>query len=102
MKNRDRFEILSLILEIANGGNNATMTMIMKWALLGYKQLKEHLVFLTKRDLLYYDKEDGTFKTTEKGIRFLQIYGRMEEMLRPLPKQQERRWWGPLPQQTWI
>ncbi|MDQ4101408.1 MAG: winged helix-turn-helix domain-containing protein [Thermoproteota archaeon] len=100
MKNRDRFEILSLILEIANGGNNATMTMIMKWALLGYKQLKEHLVFLTERDLLYYDKEDGTFKTTEKGMRFLQIYGRMEEMLRPLQKQQERRWWGPpLPEQ---
>ncbi len=100
MKNRDRFEILSLILQIANGGNNATTTKIMNRALLGYKQMKEHLLFLTERDLLYYDKESGTFKTTEKGMRFLQIYGRMEEMLRPLQKQQERRWWGPpLPEQ---
>jgi predicted transcriptional regulator len=86
MKNRDRFEIFSLILQVANGGNNATATRIMNRALLGYKQMKEHLMFLTERDLLCYDKDSGTFKTTEKGLRFLQIYGRVEDMIRPLPQ----------------
>ena len=100
MKNRDRFEIFSLILQVANSGNNATATRIMNRALLGYKQMKEHLMFLTERDLICYDKDNGAFKTTQAGMRFLQIYGRMEDMIRPsppsLPKQQqqnqEQRW----------
>lgn len=81
MKNRDRFEILSLVLQVAGSANKATTTEIMKWALLSYKQLKALLLFLTERDLLYYDKDVGTFKTTEKGMRFFQIYGRMEDMM---------------------
>ena len=100
MKNRDRFEILGLILQIANGYNNVTMTKIMNRALLSYNQMKEHLAFLTEKDLLGYDKDNGTFKTTEKGMRFLQIYGRMEDMVKPQQsppseEQQERR-------QAWI
>ncbi len=95
MINRDRFEILSLILQIANGYNNVTMTKIMNRALLSYNQMKEHLAFLTEKDLLCYDKDNGTFKTTEKGMRFLQIYGRVEDMIRPLPQskleQQQKR-----------
>jgi predicted transcriptional regulator len=91
MKNRDRFEILSLILQVANGGgNNATVTRIMKRALLGYKQMKEHLAFLTERDLLYYDTDIGTFKTTETGMRFLQIYSRIEDMIKPSSQQQQQ------------
>jgi predicted transcriptional regulator len=81
MKNRDRFEILNLILQTANGYNNVTMTKIMNRALLSYNQMKEHLAFLTEKDLLYYDKDSGTFKTTEKGMRFLQIYGRMDDLV---------------------
>jgi predicted transcriptional regulator len=83
MKNRDRFEIINLILQIANGYNNVTMTKIMKRALLSYNQMKEHLAFLTEKNLLCYDKDNGTFKTTEKGMRFLQIYGRMDDMVKP-------------------
>jgi predicted transcriptional regulator len=103
MKNRDRFEIFSLILQIANGGNNATATRIMNRALLSYKQMKEHLMFLTQKELLCHDNVNGTFMTTEKGIRFLEIYGRMEDMIRLQQEQkqtQERRLWGgPLPNQ---
>ncbi len=91
MKNRDRFEILSLILQVANGGNNTTRTRIMNRTLLGYKQMKEHLAFLTGRDLLYYDTDIGTFKTTETGMRFLQIYSRMEDMIKPSSQQQQYR-----------
>ncbi len=107
MKNRDRFEILSLILQVANGGNNTTRTRIMNRTLLGYKQMKEHLAFLTERDLLYYDTDIGTFKTTETGMRFLQIYSRMEDMIKPSSQQQQqyRERWGPRQQrqsQAWI
>lgn len=106
MKNRDRFEILSLILQVANGGgNNTTRTRIMNRTLLGYKQMKEHLAFLTERDLLYYDTDIGTFKTTETGMRFLQIYSRMEDMIKPSSQQQQyRERWGRQQRQSqaWI
>ena len=107
MKNRDRFEILSLILQVANGGgSNTTRTRIMNRTLLGYKQMKEHLAFLTERDLLYYDTDIGTFKTTETGMRFLQIYSRMEDMIKPASQQQQyRERWGRQQQrqaQAWI
>lgn len=106
MKNRDRFEILSLILQVANGGNNTTRTRIMNRTLLGYKQMKEHLAFLTERDLLYYDTDIGTFKTSETGMRFLQIYSRMEDMIKPSSQQQQyRERWGRRQQrqaQAWI
>lgn len=106
MKNRDRFEILSLILQVANGGgNNTTRTRIMNRTLLGYKQMKEHLAFLTERDLLYYDTDIGTFKTTETGMRFLQIYSRMEDMIKPSSQQQQYRERGGRQQrqaQAWI
>jgi predicted transcriptional regulator len=98
MIERDRFEILSLIFQVVCGGNNATTTKIMKWALLSYKQMKELLMFLTEQDLLCYDKDSGTFRTTEKGLRFLQIYSRMEDMIRP-QQQQER---GRRHQQAWV
>ena len=91
MKNRDRFEILSLILQVANGGgNNTTRARIMNRTLLGYKQMKEHLAFLTERDLLYYDTDIGIFKTTETGMRFLQIYSRMEDMMKQSSQQQQQ------------
>ncbi len=91
MKHRDRFEVISLILQVANGACNATTTKIMNRALLSYKQMKEHVIFLTRKDLLYYDKDSGTFKTTEKGLRFLQIYSQMEDMVKTPPLPQERR-----------
>ena len=91
MKNRDRFEILSLILHIANGYNNVTMTKIMNRALLSYNQMKEHLMFLTEKDLLRYDEENHAFKTTDKGMRFLQIYDRMEDMIKIWPQLQRGR-----------
>jgi predicted transcriptional regulator len=91
MKYRDRSEVISLILQVANGACDAATTKIMNRALLSYKQMKEHLIFLTRKDLLYYDKVSGTFKTTEKGLRFLQIYSQMEDMIKTPPLHQQRR-----------
>jgi len=80
MKHRSRIEIASVILEVANGGG-VTKTRILTGAFLSYNQLQEYLVFLIQKDLIRYDKDTQTFKTTEKGLRFLQIYNRMHEIL---------------------
>jgi predicted transcriptional regulator len=92
MKHRSRIDILSQILEVANG-RNATKTKIMYSALLSYNQLKEHLALLTEKDLLRYNEDAQTFKTTEKGFRFLLIYNQIVEMIKtPRQRQQVQMW----------
>jgi predicted transcriptional regulator len=80
MKYRDRIDIVSHVLEVANVGGDTTKTRIMYKANLSHDQLKEYLTVLTERDLLSYDLPSHTFKTTEKGLRFLEIYNRMDGM----------------------
>jgi predicted transcriptional regulator len=69
MKYRSRTELASNILEAANGG--ATKTKIMYKAFLSYAQLKEYLAMLIRNDLVTHDIE-GIYRTTSKGIRFLE------------------------------
>ncbi len=78
---RDRIDIISQILEIANGGN-ATRSKITYKAFLNYNQLKKNLTALTEKDLLRYNEDTHTFKTTEKGLRFLDIYKRIGDMIK--------------------
>jgi predicted transcriptional regulator len=79
MKYRSRTDIVGLILEAANGG--ATKTRIMYKAFLSYAQLKEYLTVLLQNDLLEYVEEILNFRTTEKGIRLLQMYSQFDEMM---------------------
>ncbi len=81
MKYRDRIDIISQILKIANGGG-VTRTKIMYRGLLSYAQIKEYLILLIEKELLRYDKENQTFKTTEKGLRFLDTYSRLGDMIK--------------------
>jgi predicted transcriptional regulator len=84
MKYRSRIDIISHILEVANGGN-ATKSKILYHAFLSYAQMKEYLRILTKIDLLSYDVHTQTFKTTEKGLRFLDVYNQMDGMIKVPP-----------------
>ena len=81
MPNRDRVEIITQILDVANGGIT-TRTKITHKTFLSYAQLKEYLTFLTERDLLNYDTVAQTYKITEKGIRLLQFCDELEDMMR--------------------
>ena len=82
MRYRSRIDIISHILEVANGGGGVTKTNIMYKAFLSYAQMNEYLTVLTKIDLLSYDLYTHTFKTTEKGLRFLDIYNQMDGMIK--------------------
>jgi predicted transcriptional regulator len=79
MKNRSRTEIVSNILDAANGG--ATKTKIMYIAFLSYGQLREYLSILIENNLLEYIEGTQIYKTTEKGINFLKIYSEIGELL---------------------
>ena len=79
MKYRSRTEIVSMILEAANGG--ATKTKIMYKAFLSYAQLKEYLSVLIENNLLEYLEGTQTYKTTEKGFNLLKMHNEIGELL---------------------
>jgi predicted transcriptional regulator len=79
VKYRSRTEIVSMILEAANGG--ATKTKIMYKAFLSYAQLKEYLSVLIENNLLEYLEGVQTYKTTEKGFNLLKMHNEIGELL---------------------
>jgi predicted transcriptional regulator len=76
---RTRIEIISQILETANGGVTSKIK-IMSKANLSYAQLKDYLMTLSDKDLLSYDLDTRTFKTTGKGLMFLKAYGQLNQL----------------------
>ncbi|HEY6659419.1 MAG TPA: winged helix-turn-helix domain-containing protein [Nitrososphaeraceae archaeon] len=79
MGNRSRTEIVSSILDAANGGT--TKTKIMYIAFLSYNQLNEYLSILIENNLIEYLDGTKTFKTTEKGLNFLKMHNEIGELL---------------------
>ncbi len=68
--------IITDILEAAkdDGRSGATRTKLMYKAFLSYEQLKAYLPILIDNEILCYDRKTQTLQITEKGLRFLQIY----------------------------
>jgi predicted transcriptional regulator len=87
MKYRSRTEIASRILESAAGGT--TKTKIMYKAFLSYAQLKEYLAVLEENGLLAYDKGEQIYKTTQKGLHFLDITNSLQGMMEVIPNTRE-------------
>ncbi|MFZ0512901.1 MAG: winged helix-turn-helix domain-containing protein [Candidatus Nitrosopolaris sp.] len=79
MKYRSRSEIVGLLLDGANGGG-ATKTKLMYKAYLSFNQLREYLALLVENGLIEYEEGMRTYKTTEKGIRLLQMQNTMDEI----------------------
>ena len=80
-KYRDRIDIICQVLEAASG-SYTKKTRIMSKAFLSHSQLNHYLNVLTQGNLITYDSDAQTYKTTEKGIRFLEIDNEMDEMIK--------------------
>jgi len=76
MKYRSRTDIVSQILDAANGGS--IKTRIMYKAYLSYAQLKEYLSILVENGLLELEEEQQKYRTTEKGTKFIKAYQHMD------------------------
>jgi len=81
-RGRDKLYIISEILEIAKDG--ALKTHIMYRANLSFTQLNDYLGFMLKVNFLKKIKKNAKelYKSTEKGIDFLNLYQRIQELLR--------------------
>jgi predicted transcriptional regulator len=79
-QHRSRSEIIAAILESANG-NRARITEIQFKTYLSYNLLKDYLKMLLESDLLEYIEGERSFKTTYKGMHYLQVCNRMGELM---------------------
>jgi len=85
-KNRNRLGIVANILTIAKTG--ALKTHLMYKANLSYTMLREYLRFLCDNNLLsesHYPEDKVTlYKTTDKGIQFLESYLALRDLAAPI------------------
>jgi predicted transcriptional regulator len=66
-------------LNAANGGR-ATKTKLMYSAFISFNQLREYLSLLVENGLIQYEQEMHTYRTTEKGMRLLNIQNKIDEV----------------------
>ena len=84
--NRDRIDIITSILDAANGG--ATRRRILLLSGLSSNQFKRYLSMLIENDYIrmeIQERSKGTaiYRTTDKGIALLRIYQRIRDLLSP-------------------
>jgi predicted transcriptional regulator len=73
MKYRSRTDIMVSILEAARLGE--TKTKIMYSSFLSSHQVRPYLELVISNGLLAYDSTKGLYRTTERGLRLLELYG---------------------------
>jgi predicted transcriptional regulator len=97
LNKKDRLNIISLILEVSSNTDNSknsqkiTTPNILYNTLLNHSRLREYWTALTEVGLLGFDSTTGTFKTTEKGLRFLEVFSGLDQQTREEEEQQCRR-----------
>lgn len=88
IKNRSRTDIIAQIIRAAQAGS-VTKIKMMYSAFLSHTQLKEYLALLIENALLDYDEVKGTYKATEKGLKFLNVYETLSDIA-SIPQQNIR------------
>ena len=86
---RSRTEIISQILDAANGHVDITKTRLIYKVFLSQSQVKEYVKLLIENELLHYDFITRTFKTTGKGLKFLYLYNNIDELMRIKKEEQK-------------
>ena len=90
MKYRDRNEIIAQILQTANG-NRVRLTKIMYDTYLSHSLTREYVRLLIDRGLIEYLDGERTFKTTEKGMNFLQIHNKVHGYIPDVPSMHKKQ-----------
>ena len=78
MKNRSKGDIVTQILEVTKDGPSKTQ--IMYRAFLSNYQAKQYMRMLIDSGLIAQDIPSKSYKTTEKGLQVLALYGRLNQL----------------------
>ena len=84
--NRDRIDIITSILDAANGGTTRRRILLLSG--LSSNQFKRYLSILIENDYIrmeIQERSKGTaiYRTTGKGIALLRVYQRIRDLLSP-------------------
>ncbi|MFL6425434.1 MAG: winged helix-turn-helix domain-containing protein [Nitrososphaeraceae archaeon] len=86
MQEEDRLNIISLILEISSNNSHSTekttIPIIMYNTLLNHTRLNVYWTALNEVGLLDYETASQTFKTTEKGLRVIEVFSKLDQQSR--------------------
>lgn len=80
--NRDRGEIIALILEAAV--EPATRSKIMYGAMLNFRQITDYLPSLISAGLLRHFPENRTYVISDRGRKYLDLYTKRSALMRPV------------------
>jgi predicted transcriptional regulator len=80
MRYRDRTELFASILDATNDVIT-NRTRLMYKTFLSYAQLKQYLAILTENQLIEYRATEQSYKVTEKGQQFLDLYRKMGKLV---------------------
>jgi len=84
MRNHNKEEIYTMILENIRNINNATLvTRVMYTSLNSNRQLKEYVAQMIENDLLRYDGQKHVYEVTRKGKQFLLLSRHLNYLLCP-------------------
>jgi predicted transcriptional regulator len=91
MRYRSYIDIIGKILDAANERRGVGKNRLMFKAFLSHSQFKEYLKILTKNGLLRSDIGTQTYKTTQKGVRFLDAYNRIYDVIEVTPQLEQKQ-----------
>jgi predicted transcriptional regulator len=81
MKYRSRTDIFASILQSANSNKGVGITTIMYKSFLSHYQLKKYLSIMLENELIKLEEEEHLYRITEKGLRFLQLFSNINELI---------------------
>jgi len=76
----DPLDVIAMILEALNCERGRFMVT----RFLSPDQLHSYLTILQENNMLVYEEEKQIYKTTNKGVCFLQIYNQVGELVAPI------------------
>lgn len=79
---RSRTDLMASILDATVNENKIGITKLMYISRLPYRQVILHCKPLLAEQLLQYDEASKTYSITNKGRQFLELYGKLVEMIR--------------------
>jgi predicted transcriptional regulator len=84
-KYRGKQEVYAtLLLGVAAEHRGIALTRLMYTSMVSHRQLTHHLQVLLKHGLLEYNEQEKVYKITTRGLKFLELYTKMAEMLKPI------------------
>ena len=81
-RQRTKNDIVASILRSVKESGELGITKIMYISHLSYRQVAQFLKFIKENELLEYDGSTAAYRITEKGLRYLDLYDKMNDLLK--------------------